>query len=454
MKEVRVLAASSVLGSGFLEDSLRRGLDRDPAFIGCDGGSTDPGPYFLATGETAFSPRAIYRDLRLLVLAGKQKSIPVLIGSCGTGGADCQVDLVLDLLRRVAAEEKISLRVATFYSEQDKRYLKQKLARNEIAALENAPPISNDVIDHSVRIVGMAGAEAFQAALESRPDVVLGGRASDTAIFAAIPLQHGISPGICWHAAKILECGAAATKLRKTPDCLFATLRNDHFVVEPLDPDLQCTPQSVASHALYENADPEEIAEPGGVLKIRGSTYEAVSSRAVKVGGSSFETAGTYTVKLEGVERAGWQTILIGSIRDPFIIAGIDDWVRRLKEAVARRAESVLAGVKGWDFVVRIYGKDGTMGALEPTPVVEGHEIVPVFEILAPDKETAHTLASIVRHQALHLPIKKWSGLITSVAFLYNPAHLDRGELYRFNLKHVVQPRDPLEMFRFGTTTL
>ncbi len=104
MKEIRVLAATSVLGSGFVEDSLKRGLERDPHFIGCDGGSTDPGPYYLATGNTAFSPRAMYRDLRLLVLAGKQRSIPVMIGSCGTGGADGQVDIVLDLLRRIAAE--------------------------------------------------------------------------------------------------------------------------------------------------------------------------------------------------------------------------------------------------------------------------------------------------------------------------------------------------------------
>jgi hypothetical protein len=453
MKEVRILAASSVLGSGFSVESLQRGIERDPTFIGCDGGSTDPGPYFLATGATAFSPSAIFRDLRLIVLAGKRKGIPVLIGSCGTGGADCQVDLVLDILRRIAAEEKLTLRVATFYSEQDKQYLKRKLALKEITALDNAPPISDEIIDGSVRIVGMAGAEAFQKALEERPDVVLGGRASDTAIFAAIPLREGISPGVCWHAAKILECGAAATKRRKTPDCLFATLRSDHFIVEPLDPDLQCTPQSVASHALYENADPEEIVEPGGVLTIRNSTYEAVSPRAVRVSGSSFEEAG-YTVKLEGVERAGWQTVLIGSVRDPFIIDGIEDWVNRLKEAVARRATSVLADARGWNMLVRIYGKDGTMGALEPTPVVQGHEIVLVFEIIAPDKETAHSLASIVRHQALHLPIKKWSGLITSVAFLYNPAHLDRGEIYRFNLKHVVQPGDPVEMFRFGSTTL
>ncbi len=57
----------------------------------------------------------------------------------------------------------------------------------------------------------------------------------------------------------------------------------------------------------------------------------------------------------------------------------------------------------------------------------------------------ASTIAGITRHQALHLPIPEWSGLITAVACPYN--HLDRGAVYRFNVNHVVAPDDPYEMF-------
>jgi len=452
-QQVRILSATSVLGSGFSEDSLKCGIERDPLFIGCDGGSTDPGPHFLATNETAFSERTRYRDLRLLVMAAKSKRIPLLIGSCGTAGTNAQVDDMLRLLQRIAREEALSIKAATFYSEQDKEYLRNKLFNGRFTALNNAPSVDAATIDRSIRIVGMAGAEAFQKALESKPDVVIGGRASDSAIFAALPLQEGIPAGICWHAGKILECGAAAARRRKTPDCLFAALERDHFVVEPLDPDLACTPQSVASHALYENADPERLAEPGGVLNIADARYEPLSPRAVKVSGSAFEAASEYTVKLEGVERIGWHTVTFGSIRDPFIVAEIDDWTARLREAVDKRAASVIGAGVDWRLLVRIYGKDGTMGQLEPTPVVHSHEIALVFEILAPDRETATTLASMLRHQALHLPIAKWSGLITSVAFPYSPAHLHRGDLFRFNMKHVVTPDTPLEMFKFGTAT-
>ena len=62
-----------------------------------------------------------------------------------------------------------------------------------------------------------------------------------------------------------------------------------------------------------------------------------------------------------------------------------------------------------------------------------------------PSQAIANTLGSIVRHQALHLPIPEWSGLITP-----SPAHITRwsaGRWYIFNINHVVEPDDPCEMF-------
>lgn len=45
----------------------------------------------------------------------------------------------------------------------------------------------------------------------------------DYAIFAGLPVRAGIPAGIAWHAAKILECGAASVEQRTSPDCLRAT---------------------------------------------------------------------------------------------------------------------------------------------------------------------------------------------------------------------------------------
>ncbi len=51
--------------------SLEAGIAKRPHFIGCDAGSTDPGPFSLGTGGTAFPVRAIKRDLRLLLRAAR-----------------------------------------------------------------------------------------------------------------------------------------------------------------------------------------------------------------------------------------------------------------------------------------------------------------------------------------------------------------------------------------------
>ena len=67
-----------------------------------------------------------------------------------------------------------------------------------------------------------------------------------------------------WNAAKIVECGSAAATNRKGQDSILCTIEDDGFVLEPLDPDLRCTPASVAAHTLYETADPYRLIMPSG----------------------------------------------------------------------------------------------------------------------------------------------------------------------------------------------
>ena len=446
--EIRVLSPTGVIGSGFIEASFERALGQKPHVIGCDAGSTDPGPAYLGSNRTAFPKDAIERDLRLMLRGARRINVPLLIGSAGTGGNDAQLELVHGIVRKIATEERLRFKLALVRAEQQKTYLKRRLREGRVKPLDPAPPFDEATIERSEHIVGMMGAEPFMRALESGADVVLTGRASDTAIFAAYPLMRGISEGIAWHAAKILECGAASVVSRTTPDCMFAWLHRDDFVVEAPDPALRCTPQSIASHSLYENADPFRLVECSGTLDLTHSRYEAVSDRAVRVTGSEFEPAKRYTVKLEGAEKVGYQSVLIGSVRDPFIIRQIDDWTARLREKIQARVAMVYGDrLKPADYLfnIRVYGKDGTMGPLEPVKEIRTHELCLLFEVTAPTQEIASTIASITRHQALHLPIPEWSGLITAVACPYN--HLDRGAVYSFNVNHVVEPDSPYEMF-------
>jgi hypothetical protein len=73
--------------------------------------------------------------------------------------------------------------------------------------------------------------------------------------------------------------------------------RADHFDVEPLDSALRCTPQSIASHSLYENADPYRHVESNGTIDLSQAQYAALDDRRVRVRGSQFIPAETYTVK-------------------------------------------------------------------------------------------------------------------------------------------------------------
>lgn len=448
--EFRLLSPTGVMGSGFVESSFEAALARKPHCIGCDAGSTDPGPSHLGAGHAAFPRQAVKRDLRLMLLGARRLKVPLLIGSAGTAGADAHLDWTFGILREIAREETLSFRVALIRAEQDKAYLKRRLRENRIKPLDPAPQFDEQAIDRAERIVGMMGIEPFLRALEAGADVVLAGRASDTAIFAGLPVKHGCAPGLAWHAAKILECGAAAVVNRKTPDCMMAFIRDDHFIVEAPDPELRCTPQSIAAHSLYENADPFLIKECSGTIDLSASRYEAVDARTVRVSDSRFIPADIYTVKLEGAEKIGYQSVFIGAVRDPFIIRQIDDWTARLEQRIhARIAQVYGAALQPADYrlVFRIYGKNGVMGPLEPVREILSHELCLIIEVTAPTQETASSIAGIIRHQGLHLPIPEWGGLITALACPYNPAHLERGAVYRFNVNHVVEPDDPCEMF-------
>src|SRR5205085_4802508 len=126
--------------------------------------------------------------------------------------------------------------------------------------------------------------------------------------YSPLPQIEANAPAVVWHMAKILECGAAAVAVRTAADCMMAVLHEDSFDVFPLREDYRCTPQSVASHTLYENADPFELKEPSGTLRTDKARYEAISDRAVRVSGPRFHADPEHTGKLHGVRQGGYST--------------------------------------------------------------------------------------------------------------------------------------------------
>ena len=173
------------------------------------------------------------------------------------------------------------------------------LSRQKVRPLPPAGPLSPDTVRSCSHIVAVMGHEPIAAALDAGADVVLAGRASDTASVAALALRRSLPPGPTWHAAKTVECGAMCTTDPQSGGVLVSIDRHG-FTVEPLAESAACTPTSVAAHMIYENVDPFRMREPTGTLDTSHATYTALDARRVRVEGSRFELADQYTIKLEG----------------------------------------------------------------------------------------------------------------------------------------------------------
>lgn len=456
MDEIRFVAASGALGSGVDEKSLMAALEMGPHFIASDAGTTDAGPFALGSGRPAFAREAVKHDLAAILRASRRAGIPALIGSVGTAGGNIQVDWMMEIVREVAVAQNLALKVAVIRCEQDPGYLSELYTQGRIRPLQPAPTIDAGIFRRSDHIVAMMGVEPLQDALQAGADLVIAGRCSDPALFAALPVMLGFPPGLAWHAGKIAECGTLACETSHAKGVIVGAIRHDQALIWPIGEGLRCTPQSIAAHSLYENADPYLHTECSGVLDLSESRYEAVDERTVRITGSAFHPASEYSMKLEGAELVGYQSLIIGGVRDPYIIRQLDRWLGGIKGYIHYKIAEVLGSRltrSEYRLVFHLYGRNAVMGALEPEPAA-AHEVGIVVEVTAPTQELATAIAQLCRQPLLHAPIPEWKGAITGFACLYNPAELERGPVWRFNLNHIAAPRDWRDMVRTEIVTM
>ena len=441
-----MLSVSSILGYGFPEQSLRTALDHHhPHYIGVDGGSTDPGAYYLGSGRCLNQRMLVKRDLRLMLLAGVPRKIPVVIGTCGGAGGAPHLAEVVALAREIAREEGLSFRMAQIHAEQDLSDVLAWLEQGRVSALRNVPELTPQAIRQSARIVAMMGAEPFMRALEGGADVVLAGRASDAASWAACAMRMGAQPAPAWYSGKLLECGTASAT-PKGHDCLMATVRDGHVDVVPMNPARRCTPDSVAMHGLHENASPTLHEEPGGVLDATDCTFTALSPRAVRVADMRWRTR-PYDVKLEGAELVGHRAIAICGTRDPILISQIDAYLQTARDDITSRASAFGVSPQRYHLVFHVYGKDGVMGAAEPVRKIASHELGIVVEVVARSQEEANAVLAIARVVIAKVDFEGRLCKSGNVAYPFSPADSEAGQVFRFSLFHVVRTDDPYSMF-------
>lgn len=448
--ELRIMAVAGNLGYGFPEASLLNGIARKPHLVGADNGSSDPGPYYLGSGKSLIKREQLRRDLGLSLKAARDAGVPYVIGTAGTAGAQPHLEEFLDVLDEVTRRDGLRYKLATIPADIDRNVIKQAIREGRVKSMGVLPELTEQDVDDATRIVAQMGTDPFVNALESGADVIIAGRACDTAIYASLAAWRGFDMGLAFHMAKLLECGAQCAVPLAANDCLLGTLRRDHFELEPMNPERGVTPVSVAAHMMYEQPDPHHFYEPEGLVDLEHTHIEKLDDRRVRVSGSKLVEMPP-SLKLEGVKLRGYRTITIAGMTDPRLLAAVDQVEARVRDDVARLiAHDMKPGEYELNFIY--YGRNGVR--VDQRVPHLAHEIGMVIEAIAPTQELANMALSLARSSFLHGYFKGRKATAGNLAFPFSPSDLVGGPVYEFTIYHVMQVPDAAALFPVTTTQI
>ena len=449
-RPIRLLGASGQLGYGIPAASFRAGIERKPDLIGCDMGSIDIGPTYLGKGEMATSPEATRRDLRRVLTAARALDVPLVIGSAGSAGAAPHLDATLAMIRDIARADGLRFRMAVMRADISRPALLEAVRAGKVTSFDNMPALTAEDVTEAAHVVGQMGMGPFRKALESDVDVIIAGRACDTAIFASLPALLGFPVGLAMHMAKIIECGSLCC-VPGGRDPILAELDHDGFVLESMNPERRATPTSVAAHSLYEQSDPFTVQEPDGTLDLTHARYEQVDDRRTRVSGASWRDTTAPTIKLEGATRVGERAVLLCGSADPRFI----EQCKTLLPKVAELVQSLVCEDQPVDYTLRfrVYGIDGVRMVVpnnEPPP----GEVFIMGECIAPSRERAAEVVRTCKQFLLHFGYPGRLSTAGNVAFPFTPPEVSLGPAYRFNIYHLLHVDDADALFPVEIETL
>jgi len=444
MHSLRIICPNGHLGFAPLRvESFALGVAERPDCIAADSGSDDVGPVPLGT-DTSTSPLAWQtHDLEQMLLAARRLGVPMIIGSAGDTGADSRVDLYVRIIRELAAKHALPpFRLGWFHSGLDKEELRRRMRAGEtVAGLEAHEALTESELDATERIVAMAGVHPFIDLLQRGADVVIGGRSSDSCVFAAPAIHHGFPDSEAYYLGKVLECASFCAEPYGGKETVLGEITAQDVKVTAMHPAQRCTVASVAGHAMYERANPYYEHVAGGTLDMSQCRYEQVSERTTRITGMRFRPAAEFRVKLEGAGKIGERYVGMVGIRDPYTIAHVDEVIAWARDKVRERF-----GDTGYELHYTVYGRDGIMGKLEPMRDRPAHELCILVQGVAPTAEMAEELTMIGTRQMFYARLPDVKGSAGSVAFALDEV-LRASPAYRWTLNHTLRCDDPLELF-------
>jgi hypothetical protein len=445
MQSLKIISPNGHLGFAPIRTgSFELGVAARPDYIAADSGSDDVGPVPLGA-DICTSPEAWQRhDLEHMLLASRKLGVPMIIGSAGDTGSNSRVDLFVRIIKELAAQHGLrKFRLGYFYSDVDKEYLRAKMRGGDpVLGLDGRATLAEAELDATERIVAMAGVHPFIELLKQGADVIIGGRSSDAAVFAAPAIHRGFPEDLSYYLGKVLECASFCAEPYGGKETVLGEISRDDVKVTAMYPEQRCTVASVAGHAMYERSNPYREFVAGGMLDMTHCRYEQFDERTTRITGPRFVPAEVMRVKLEGSGKVGERYVGLCGIRDPYTIANVDRVIAWAKDKVRERF-----GDAGYELHYNVYGRDGVMGELEPLRDQPGHELCVLVQGVAPTAEMAEEVAMIGLRQMFYARLPDVKGTAGSVAFPLDEV-LKASPAYRWTLNHTVAVKNGMELFK------
>ena len=418
---MKIVALCGLLGYGFSEESLNIAFSEKVDYVGVDAGSTDPGPYYLGSGKSFTDRGAVKRDLALALPKALEMGAPLIIGTAGGAGSKEHTDWLIEIIEEIASEAELSFTLGRIYSDVSREYVLEKLRSGKIIDMSSEFALDEGNIEASERIVSQIGIAPIIDLLSKGVDVIVSGRACDTAIYAAPAIYEGYDPALSFHMAKIMECGAMCCEPVAAADVMQAYIEKDYFDLRPAAPTRKCLVERAAAHTMYEQTNPYKIYEPDGEIDLSESEFLQIDERTVRIKGAKFFEAEKKTLKLEGVKCVGYRTVCIAGIYDPMTIERIDYIEDVVREFVAKNS-----GIpqENYTLCFRKYGSPDS-------------SLCVIIDCVGKDQNTADTICSLARSRMLHTDYPGRKSSAGNLAFPFSPSDIHVGAVYEFSVFHL-----------------
>ncbi len=446
MKPIQIITPTGHLGTTPLEKaSFELGCARNPDFIIADSGSADIGPYPLGADRAASNEVWQRHDIEAMLLAARRLKIPLIIGSASDTGTDRGVEQYLRIVRELAAEHRLgAFELAAIRSELAVPDLIARLEKGQIIqGLNGRADADVALLRRTNTVVAVMGAEPIRDALNAGAEVVIAGRSSDPAIFAAPLLNAGYSAADAFFCGKAMECASFCGEPFMGKETILGRVDDSGVYVTAMHPDQRCTPASVASHAMYERLNPFREYVPGGYLDMSNCRYEQVDEKTTRVTGQTFVADTRTWIKLEGSGKVAERALFILGIRDPYTIANLERAIDWAKGKLTERFGPIGGS---YNVFYHVYGRNAVMEEMEPTPAGSPVEVGIVVEVTCDDFERADTICHIAAKNLFYARLPNVKGTAGTAAILSDEV-LRARPAYEWTLNHIIEARDPREFF-------